>query len=186
MVIWICFWFYLTNSTNIQIVRRQCCLLKPSSSACFLEFLLAHFGSWSGKSWHWTFQRRVLSEEGPLIPIGRTIWSLFADVRRCWSCERRKTEKCCVNGKHLLCSDDLVNKLLKPTGTNVWVWWGRSYSIEIHFNAQVRWPLLIFFSNDDKAALDHMTTCKGYHDHLPPPQYHHRNDHYPFVTRLAL
>ena len=129
MVIWICFWFYLTNSTNIQIVRRQCCLLKPSSSACLLEFLFCSFLKLTrnkkrkaimikinrelAKSWHWTFQRRVLSEEGPLIPIGRTIWSLFADVRRCWSCERRKTEKCCVNGKHLLCSDDLVNKLLK-------------------------------------------------------------------------
>ena len=34
---------------------------------------------------------------------GPTISTLFADVRRHWRRERRKTEKCCVNGKHLLC-----------------------------------------------------------------------------------
>ena len=40
IVVWICFWFsiqYLANSTNLQIVRRQCCLAHRIFDSTFLE-----------------------------------------------------------------------------------------------------------------------------------------------------
>ena len=60
----------------------------------------------SHKRWLWTFQRSVLSG-GPLIPIASEKAQQYRPSSQMWdgieSAKEGKTEKRCVNGKHLLC-----------------------------------------------------------------------------------